>query len=155
MYASSGNKPFSQNHVIVRLTNTMDNLLEHLKIFTFKVIFYVKNWLNLSEKEFYEEYLTRRPTFIIKYFVFEILFSRYFITQNRAQFLLALFIILVSLTMATFCEKMLISTRCVQYTRFHVQLDQKILNSPSTYFSFCHLFLTKQYWGTKAPSHPS
>ena len=30
---------FSINHVIVRLTNIMNNLLEHLKICTFKVIF--------------------------------------------------------------------------------------------------------------------
>ena len=30
---------FSLNHVIVRLTKIMNNLLEHLKIRTFKVIF--------------------------------------------------------------------------------------------------------------------
>ena len=49
---------FSLNHVIVRLTKVMNNLLKHLKIRTFKVIF-------LSfRKKFYKEYLNRRPTFI-------------------------------------------------------------------------------------------
>ena len=38
MYASSGNKYFSLNHDIIRLTKIMNNLLEHLKICTFKFI---------------------------------------------------------------------------------------------------------------------
>ena len=38
-YASSGNKIFSLNHVIVRLTKIMNNLLKNLKIHTFKVNF--------------------------------------------------------------------------------------------------------------------
>ena len=38
MYASSGNKYFSLNHVIARLTKIMNNLLEHLKTPTFKDI---------------------------------------------------------------------------------------------------------------------
>ena len=59
---------FSLNNVIVRLTKIMNNLLEHLKIRTFKVIFCVKNWPNLSEKKNYEKYSTRRPTFIKKCF---------------------------------------------------------------------------------------
>ena len=42
---------FPLNHVIVKLTKIMNNLLEHLKICTFKVIFCVKNWSNLSKKE--------------------------------------------------------------------------------------------------------
>merc|ERR1739844_197321 len=33
---------FSLNHVIVRLTKIMNNLLEHIKIHTFKVIFLCK-----------------------------------------------------------------------------------------------------------------
>ena len=46
MYASS-----ALNHVIVRLTKIMNNLLEHMMIRIFKVIFCVKNWLNLSKKK--------------------------------------------------------------------------------------------------------
>ena len=39
MYASSGNKHFSPNLFIARLTKIMNNFLEHLKIRTCKVIF--------------------------------------------------------------------------------------------------------------------
>ena len=39
MYASSGNWHFSLNHVILRLTKIMNNLLEHFKICTFKALF--------------------------------------------------------------------------------------------------------------------
>ena len=60
---------FSLNNVTVRLTKILNNLLEHLKIRTSKSFFCVKNWSNLSEKKkFYEEYSTRRPTFIKKCF---------------------------------------------------------------------------------------
>ena len=48
IYASRGNK---HNHVIIRLTKIMNNLLEHLKICIFKLIFCVKNWLNLFKKK--------------------------------------------------------------------------------------------------------
>ena len=41
---------FSLNHVILRLAKIMNNLLEHLKILIFKVIFSVENWLNLAKK---------------------------------------------------------------------------------------------------------
>ena len=66
MYASSGNKLFSLNHVIVRLTKIINNFLS--KFVLSKSFFCVKNWLNLSEKKIYEEYLTRRPTFTKKCF---------------------------------------------------------------------------------------
>ena len=56
-------------NVIVRLTKIMNNLLEHLKIYVLKIgqIF--------LKKKFYEEYSTKRPTFIKKYFwmIFKIL----------------------------------------------------------------------------------
>jgi hypothetical protein len=70
MYASSGNKHFfTKTHVIVRVTKIMNNLLENLKFVLSKSFFCVKNWSNLSEKKkFYEEYLTRRPTFIKFFF---------------------------------------------------------------------------------------
>ena len=47
MYAFSGNKHFSLNLVIVRLTKIMNNLFKLIKIRTFKVIF--------PKKNFYEE----------------------------------------------------------------------------------------------------
>ena len=52
MYASSKNKHFSLNHVIVRHPKIMNNLLKHLKICTFKVIFLSP----FRKKKFYEEY---------------------------------------------------------------------------------------------------
>ena len=69
---------FSLNHAVFRLTKIMNNLLEHIKIRIFKVIISVENWLNLSKKKIYEEYLTRRPTFI-KIFFWKFWFLRYFI----------------------------------------------------------------------------
>ena len=55
---------FSLNHVVVRLAKIMNNLLENSKFILSKSFFRAKSWSNLSPKKFYEEYLTRRPTFI-------------------------------------------------------------------------------------------
>ena len=41
---------FSLNHVIVRLTKIMNNLLEHLKIRTFKVIFLCQKLVESFQK---------------------------------------------------------------------------------------------------------
>ena len=53
---------FSLNHVIVRFTKIMNNLLKHLKISVLEI------GRNFLKKIFYEEYLTRRPTFIKHFF---------------------------------------------------------------------------------------
>ena len=71
----------------------------------------VKNWSNISQKKSYEEYSTRRSTFIRKCF-WNFWFLRFFF-WNCAQFLSALFIILVGLPMTRFSEKVIISTRCI------------------------------------------
>ena len=42
---------FSLNHVIVRLTKIMNNLLEHLKIRTFKVIFLCEKLVEYFQKK--------------------------------------------------------------------------------------------------------
>ena len=41
---------FSLNNVAVRPIEIMINLLEHLKILFFKVIFSAENWWNISKK---------------------------------------------------------------------------------------------------------
>ena len=68
---------FSLNHVIVRLTKIMNNLLEHLKILTFKVIFQCWKLVESFQKKS-EEYWSRRPTFtkkkILKFFISKVLF---------------------------------------------------------------------------------
>ena len=69
---------FSLKHVIVRLTKIMNNLLEHFRFCTFKIIFLCSKLDESFSKKIYEEYLTRRPT-IIKYF-WKIGFLRYFIS---------------------------------------------------------------------------
>ena len=43
---------FSLNNITVRLTKIMNNLLKHLKILIFILFFSVKNWRNLSKKNF-------------------------------------------------------------------------------------------------------
>ena len=62
--------------VTVRLVKIMNNLLEHLKILIFKVIFSVENWSNLSSKKSLKN-IARRPTFIkkmgLKILIFKIL----------------------------------------------------------------------------------
>ena len=79
---------FSLNNDLVRLTEIMNNLVKDLKILSLKVIFKCLKLVQSFQKKFSVKYL-------------------------YAQFLSALFIILVSLTMTTFSEKMLISTRCI------------------------------------------
>ena len=49
-YMRKYGKHFSPNNVTVRLAKIMNNLLGHLKILIFKVIFSVENWLNLAKK---------------------------------------------------------------------------------------------------------
>ena len=58
---------------------------------------------------FFEEYWTRTPTFY-KVWFWKFWFLKYFL--KCAQFLSALFIILVDLTVTSFSGKNLISTRC-------------------------------------------
>ena len=69
---------FSLKHVIVRLTKIMNNLLWHLKIRAFKVIFLRQKLVESVRKKIYEEYLTRRSTFIktsfLKILIFKILY---------------------------------------------------------------------------------
>ena len=57
---------FSLKHVIVRLTKIMNNLLEHFRFCTFKIIFLCSKLDESFSKKIYEEYLTRRPTIIKK-----------------------------------------------------------------------------------------
>ena len=65
MYASSGNKHFFTKSDLPKLWTTSTNIS---KFVLSKSFFCVINWLNLSEKKIYEEYLTRRPTFIKFFF---------------------------------------------------------------------------------------
>ena len=60
----------------VHLVETSSNIS---KFVLSKSFLCVKNWSNLSKKKFYEEYLTRRPTFI-KIFFWKFWFLRYFIS---------------------------------------------------------------------------
>ena len=60
---------FSLNHVIVRLTKTMNTTSSNISKFVSSESFFcVKNWSNLSEKKIYKEYFTRRPPFVKKCF---------------------------------------------------------------------------------------
>ena len=59
---------FSLNHVIVRPTKIMNNLLKVCKICTFKVIFQHQKSTESFWIFFCEEYLTRRSTFINEVF---------------------------------------------------------------------------------------
>ena len=64
--------------VTVRLVKIMNNLLEHLKILIFKVIFQCWKLIeSFKKKIFVEEYWTRRPTFNI--FFWKFWFLKYFI----------------------------------------------------------------------------
>ena len=100
---------FALNDVTARLTKIMNNLLEHLKILTSKSFFSVENWLNLSKKNFFEEYWTRRPTFLISLVL-------YFL--KMCPILSTLLIILIGLMVTLFSEKMLIYTRCICHSLF-------------------------------------
>ena len=57
----------------------MNNLLKDSKFCTFKLIYNVENWANLSKKHVYKEYQTMGPTFnkyiyyILFYFIFKTL----------------------------------------------------------------------------------
>ena len=59
---------FSLNKVTVRLTKIMNNLLEHLKILIFKVVVQCGKLIESFQIFIFEEYSTRRPTFINKCF---------------------------------------------------------------------------------------
>ena len=59
---------FSLNHVIVRPTKIMNNLLKDLKILGLKVIFWHQKSTELFCIFFCEEYLTKRSTFINEIF---------------------------------------------------------------------------------------
>ena len=59
---------FSLNNDLVRLTKLMNNPVKDLKILRFKVIFKRLKLVNLSKKNFCEEYLIRRPTSINEIF---------------------------------------------------------------------------------------
>ena len=69
---------FSLNKVTVRLTKIMNNLLEHLKIQIFKVIFQCGKLIESFQKKFFfQEYWTRRPTLkkmFLKFLIFKILY---------------------------------------------------------------------------------
>ena len=77
-----------------------------------KSSFGIKIQSNLFWIFFCEEYLTRRSTFINKIFWNFDFESTLFL--KCAQFLSALFIIMVGLTMALFSEKVLISHKCLR-----------------------------------------
>ena len=71
---------FSLNNDLVRLTKIMNNLVKHLKILSFKVIFQclklVESFQN-NKKKICEEYLIWRPTYIIENFwtlIFKVLY---------------------------------------------------------------------------------
>ena len=60
---------FSLNNVLVRLTKIMNNLVKDLKILSFKVIFQCLSLVkSFQKKNFCEEYLIRRPTYINEIF---------------------------------------------------------------------------------------
>jgi hypothetical protein len=66
---------FSLNHVIVRLTKIMNNLVKDLKILSFKVIFQCLKLAKSFQKKFWEEYLIRRPTYINENFLKILIFK--------------------------------------------------------------------------------
>ena len=59
---------FSLNNDLVRLTKIMNNLVKDLKILSFKVIFQCLKLVIFPKKNFCEEYLIRRPTYINEIF---------------------------------------------------------------------------------------
>ena len=60
---------FCLDNDTVRFTKILNNLVKDLKILSFKVIFKcLKLVESFQKKKFYEEYSTRRPTFIKKCF---------------------------------------------------------------------------------------
>jgi hypothetical protein len=104
---------FSLNNDLLRLTKIMNNLVKDLKIPSFKVIFQcLKLVESFQKKQTCEKYLIRRPTYINEMF-WKKWFLKYFIYYKCAQFLSALFIILVCLMMTLFSEKVLLSHRCI------------------------------------------
>ena len=68
MYASSGNRHFFTKSCHPQTYQNYEQPPRTSQNSYFQSFFCVKNWSNLSEKIFYEEYLTRRPTFIKKCF---------------------------------------------------------------------------------------
>ena len=66
--ASIGNKHFSLNNDLVRLTKITNNLVKDLIILSFKVIFKCLKLVKSFQKKFCEEYLIRRPTYINEIF---------------------------------------------------------------------------------------
>ena len=70
-YASSETKHFFITNVTVRFTKIMSNLLKHLKILIFKVIFHCwKLVKSFQKKILWKKIWTRRPIFI-NFFFFE------------------------------------------------------------------------------------
>ena len=60
---------FSLNHVIIRLTKIMNNLLKHLNMRTFIVIFLCQKLVeSFPKKFFYEKYSTRRQLLLESFF---------------------------------------------------------------------------------------
>ena len=116
---------FSLNHVFVRPTKLWKTSSKLAKFVLSKSFFSIKNQTNLYDFFFCEEYLTRRSTFKNEMF-WKLWFSKCIVFLKCAQFLSALIIIFVGLTMTLFSDKMLISHRCIS-TWFDAKLDQKIL----------------------------
>ena len=69
---------FSLNNDLVRLTKIMNNLVKDLKILSFKVIFLCLKLVESFQKNIFEEYLIRRPTYINEIFL-KHWFLKYFI----------------------------------------------------------------------------
>jgi hypothetical protein len=102
----------SLNHVIVRPTkimNKLNNILKICKNCTFKVTFQHQKPMESFWFFFSEEYLTRRSTFINEIF-WKLRFIKSFFSKNVPNFCR---LILVGLVMKSFCDKMLISYRCI------------------------------------------
>ena len=78
-----------------------------------KSLLSIWNWLNLFKNKILGRIFDKETNLYKLFFFWKFWFLKYFIYLKCAQFLSALFIILVSLTMTLFSEKVLISNRCI------------------------------------------
>ena len=101
-------RPWTMQWFMVRHTKIMKKFCQRSQSSEFESHFSVFKIGQI----FCEEYLIRRPTFDNEIF-FKLWFLKYFIYQKCAQFLSALFIILISLKMTLYSEKVLISNRYI------------------------------------------
>ena len=136
----------SLNNVTFRLTKIMNNLLEQSQSSDFQSHFSVSKIGWIFPKKICEEYLIRRPIYINEIF-WKLWFLKYFIYWKCAQFLSALIIILVSLRMTFFSEKILISNRCISGLMSYLIKKSWTVSSPYAFISISvQIFICVMGW---------